>query len=470
LLDTHRFEIGAGEVRTFTFKPVIYKSERQTLVAVVGQKAVSHEINILKAPAKLALSNVKTTIDETGVLHYQARAGNRGSVPYKKNFQIIINGKVAINEPLEISPGTSRKLELNYALQHSGIFSIKIGDAAEQQMTVPGGVTLALQEPLIYLNFDAADRAGVKDAISGTVLPIQGIPRFVPGRSGQAFQTEDKNTFIKAGGIDLYRKSFTLAAWVNIESLENGQAMFFGGQAPMGADVDTTGTGLAAGVLGETPLLSFWDRDVRGRGKISSEDWIHFAYTYDADAELGSVYINGKLDKTQSQKTYAGPLDMIGGALRFNHGKYAMDDVLVSRNCLGAPAIQELADKGVDALKNGQIITEWRTISSFPTTLETWTEIPAGSSIMVTIESADTSGNIVFTRSVELKSGNQKISLTDLKAGTQTRLRIQLAENKWGSVPVMQTAVLSGKEQALRWSTTKDWQKGTVSNGLKIGD
>ncbi len=46
LLDTHRFEIGAGEVRTYTFKPALYKSERQTLLAVVGQKAVAHEINI----------------------------------------------------------------------------------------------------------------------------------------------------------------------------------------------------------------------------------------------------------------------------------------------------------------------------------------------------------------------------------------------------------------------------------------
>ncbi len=206
---------------------------------------------------------------------------NQGSIPYEKNFQIVVNGKVAVNEPLKISPGASRKLELDYALPHSGIFSVKIEDAAEQQMAVPGGVTLALREPLIYLNFDAADRAGVKDAISGAVLPIQGTPRFVPGRNGKAFQTEDKNTFVKAGGIDLYRKSFTLAAWVNIESLDNGQAMFFGGQAPMGADVDTTGTGLAAGALGETPLLSFWDRDVRGDGKISSGDWVHVANTYE---------------------------------------------------------------------------------------------------------------------------------------------------------------------------------------------
>jgi len=57
-----------------------------------------------------------------------------------------------------------------------------------------------------------------------------------------------------------------------------------------------------------------------------------------------------------------------------------------------------------------------------------------------------------------------------LKAGTQVCLRIQLNENKWGGVPVMQTAVLNGKEETLRWSTIKDWQNGTVSNGLKIGD
>jgi len=466
LLDSRRLEIAPGATRAYSFHITLYPGGAQNLTAIVGQRVITRTVKVSHSPARLAVDNVKTSMGDDGVLHYRAEASNAGGEGYAGSFNISVEGKIAASQKLNLSPGAHQMLQLDCAFPHSGQFRVKFGDAAEQHMIVPGGVSLALSEPLLYLNFDSANPSGVRDEISGAILPIQGNPQFVPGRKGKAFQTMDKSTFIKTSGIDLYRKSFTLAAWVNIASLDQGQAMFFGGQAPMGADVDTTGTGLAAGVSGENPLLSFWDRDVRGSGKISTGNWVHVAYTYDADAERGSVYINGKLDKAQSQKANAGPLEMIGGSLRFNHGKYALADVLVTRNCLEPKVIRELADKGVEALRSGQITTEWRPFSPPPTKLETWADIPAGGSIKVAIESSNIQGNGVIAKEVELKSGSQTISLTDFKAGAQVRLRVKLTNSKWGSVPALQTAILSGNGEALRWSTTKEWQAGAASNGI----
>ncbi|MDP4238182.1 MAG: glycoside hydrolase family 3 N-terminal domain-containing protein [Bacteroidota bacterium] len=470
LLGTRRFEIEPGETKTYIFHPVIYKAGKQNITVIVGQNAISSPITVSKATAKLNLENVRTSIDDDGVLNYSADVNNLGSDTYKGEIAIKVENKIVANRHLELYPGEHKKLLFNYSFPHSGTFRVKIGDAAEQQMVVPGGVGMALQDPQYYLTFDAANTSGVKDEISGSVLPVQGTPQYISGKNGKVFKTDDKTTFIKAGGADLYRKSFTLSGWVNVEKLEKGQAMFFGGQAPMGADVDNTGTSLAAGVFNEKLLLSFQDRDIQGTEKIQTGKWMHIAYTYDARKEQGSLYIDGRLDKSASQKAYAGPLDMIGSSMRFNHGKFALDKVLITRSCMGPNAIRELAGKGIDALRNGQLTTNWCSITSSPSILQTWTIIPSESSIKVRVEVGDAGGKVIDSKTVELKNGEQNIPLSDLKTGSQIRLCVVMNINKWNSSPFLQTAILtSGTGEHIRWSTIREWEKGSVSGGLNIG-
>jgi hypothetical protein len=237
----------------------------------------------------------------------------------------------------------------------------------------------------------------------------------------------------------------------------------------MGASVDTSGTGLAAGVFEGTPLLSFWsDRDVHSENGIVTGKWVHVAYTYNPNIEQGSIYVDGKLNKTASQQPYAGPLDIIGGAFRFNHGKYSIDDVLVAHDCLDAKTIGVLVNGGVEALQKGEIVTDWRSVSSALSRMETWSDIPAGASIKVTVETADGQNRFIDSKTVDLKSGNQTISLAGLKAGEKARLQIQLAATKWGSLPVLQTVSLQGAIETVRWSTVAEWQKGSQTGGLKI--
>jgi beta-glucosidase len=46
LLDTHRFEIGPGETRTYTFQVAFSQDGPQNLVAIVGNKIVSHAVKV----------------------------------------------------------------------------------------------------------------------------------------------------------------------------------------------------------------------------------------------------------------------------------------------------------------------------------------------------------------------------------------------------------------------------------------
>src|ERR1039458_5763335 len=469
LLGSRRFEIAPGESRSCTFNLLFYQGGAQNLTAIVGKQAVTRTIELSKSPANLVLKNVKTEIGDDGVLHYQAEAGNTGGEVYKGEFRIRMDGTVAASQKLELAPGAHQTLQLSCVFPHSGGFRVKLGDAKEQQMVVPGGIGLVLSDPLVYLNFDSANASGVKNEINGTMLAGQGTPQFVPGKEGQAFETKNGDTFVKAGRVDLYRKPFTLAAWVNVEELADRQAMFFGGQAPMGASVDTSGTGLAAGVFEGTPLLSFWtDRDVHGGKGIVTGKWVHMAYTYNPNIEQGSIYVDGKLNKTASQQPYTGPLDIIGGALRFNHGKYSIDDVLVAHDCLDAKAVGVLVNGGVEALQKGEIVTDWRPVSSALSRMKTWSDIPSGASIKVTVETADGQNKVIDSKTVDLKSGNQTISLAGLKAGEKARLQIQLAATKWGNLPMLQTVSLQGANETVRWSTVAEWQKGSQTGGLQI--
>jgi hypothetical protein len=234
----------------------------------------------------------------------------------------------------------------------------------------------------------------------------------------------------------------------------------------MGADVDVTGTSLAAGVSATKLSLSFQNRDVKGSNKLPLDTWIHIAYTYNLQAELGAVYINGKLDKALAQKPYAGPLDMIGSALGFGHGKFAMDDVLVTRNCMSSTAIAELAAKGIKALQNAQLVTDWEPVNAQVKLLKTWADIPAGAGITVIAESAGKDGIVIDSDTFKLTTGMQSISLAKLKPGAQVRLRVQLSSGGFKAVPVLQTALI---DDTIRWSTAQEWQKSTASGGLLIG-
>ena len=451
LLDDYRSEIDPSQAIRHTFNITLYKSGPQNITVIVGKKLITWPVNVVQSPARLTLENARLTVGDDGVLQYRALAVNSGSIPCNDSFRILVNDKAVVSQLLVLNAGEQRDLQYSYAFPVSGAYRVRAGRENEQRLMVPGGVGFALQNPLLYLNFD---RGNARDSISGALLKVQGA---------------GNKTFIPAGGLDLYRKSFTLASWVKLDSYENGQAMFFGGQAPMGADVDNTGTVLAAGVNNETLLLSFQDRDIQGSAKVPTGQWVHLAYTYDAENNKGALYINGRLDKSAAQKPYAGPLDMIGAAPRFGHGRFAMDKVLVARTCLSPENIKELTEKGISGLHNGEVVTEWRDIKTAVSTLHYTARIPAACKAVLTIETETDDHRPLASKTIQLEDGSRTLALEGLK-GARARIRIMLSATGWTATPAVQSVVLGGAGGDMaRWSFTEEWKKATISGGLAIG-
>ena len=460
------FELNPGETRTHVFRPTLYKP--QELVVVAGAQLVAKTVHVERAPARLDLSNVHTQVDGDDILRVTADAQDVGSDSYDGVFAIKVDGQPAgEKQPLKLEPGEKKQVALSYPFQVSGLHRVQIDGLPEQQIMAPGGIALALQNPLVYLKLGEGQGTSVKNEITGKDLDLKGSPARVDGRNGgKALGLTSGATAIDAGNIDIYRKAFTLSAWVKIDQFGNGNDIgLFGGQAPMGADQDNTGTTLHAGVEGKKLFMGFFGRDIKGDKDVPLGEWVNLAYTYDPKAMKGSLYLNGELDRTMDQKAYAGPLQTIGGSPILDHGSYALQEAVVAQSCLDAAMIRLLADKGLESLRTGEYTSSWRPWNG-ANKLDVAADIGSGSTLSVTVESGDKDGNVVGSRTIEIKPGQSAYSLAGLAAGSQIRVRAGIACADWNAAPVLRAVILSGPGGEQRWATPNDWAGGKATPGL----
>jgi beta-glucosidase len=460
------FELNPGETKTHVFHPALYKP--QELAVVAGTQLVAKMVNVQKAPARLALGNVHAQVDADDDLHISADAQNVGSDPYDGALTIKVDGQpVGAQQPLKLEPGEKKHVTLSYTFAVGGLHQVQINDLPGQQITVPGGIALALQNPLVYLKLGEGSGTSVKNEITGKSLNLRGSPSWVDGRNGgKALSLTSGDTAVDTGNIDVYRKAFTLSAWVKIDQFGNGDDIgLFGGQAPMGADQDSTGTTLHVGVEGRKLFMGFFGRDIKGDRDVPLHEWTNLTYTYDPKAMKGSLYLNGDLDRTIDQKPYAGPLETIGGAPILNHGSYALQDAVVVQTCLDAGMVRLLSDKGFEALRQGEYTSAWRPLGRV-NKLDVTAEIPEGSAMSVIVETGDKDGKVVGSSTVDLKPGQSTYTIPSLAGGDQVRVRTDISGTNWTSAPILRAVVLSGPDGKQRWATPNDWAGGNATPGL----
>jgi beta-glucosidase len=463
-LDTWGFEIKPGETKTHVFHPAVYKSGD---LAIVGEtQMTSKTIEVEKAPARLDLKNVQTEVDNNEVLQASLDAQNVGGDPYDGAVSLKIDGQAAESQPLKLQPGEKQHVVLSHTFDIGGIHSVQVNDQPAQQLVVPGGLGLALGNPLIDLKLDEGQGSSTKNEITGTNFDLKGSPTWVAGHDGQALSLTQSGMYVDVGNIDIYRKAFTLSAWVKINELGNDTELaLFGGKAPMGADQDNTGTTLHVGVHNKKAFMGFLGRDIEGKKNVPLGQWVNLTYTYDPEAEKGSLYIDGALDRAVDQKPYTGPLETIGDAPMLKHGSYALDDAVVVQSCLAPTLVKLLSGKGLESLRSGDYVSAWSTFAAAPTQLVATADVPAGSQIEVTVETG-TDGKAAGSTKIELKPGQQTYPLDGLTAGTQVRIHVALSSTDWKALPVLRSAVLTGTGATQRWATPTQWSAGQTSPSL----
>lgn len=458
-LGTRSFELAPGEEKSYVFKTQAFKST--DLAVIAGTEMLAHPLAVEKSPARLELRNVQIKVDDNGLMQVSAEGQNMGGDPYQGDLELIVNGKpTGDKQTISLKPGEKRSLPFSHTLKAGGLYEVALGKLAKKQVVVSGGVALALRNPLIYTKLDEEGGATVKNVITGKDLPLIGSPRRVEGRSGKALELTGAGMGIDAQNADIYRKAFTLSAWVKIvEFADKGDLALFGGKAPMGADQDTSGTILQTGLKNKKLFQGFFGRDIAGDKEVPAGTWVNLTYTYDPVALKGTLYLNGEKESEKAQKPYTGPLERIGDSPVIKHGNYLLDEAAVIQDCLSPAMVKMMAQKGLDTLLAGEYISDWRaTDAAMPSSLEALTEIPAGTTIKLVVETATADGKTISSKEVELKTGAEKYELAGLQKGDKFRVKARLSSSVWTAVPVLRSVTLGSQA----WTSTNDWKKGSA--------
>jgi hypothetical protein len=217
--------------------------------------------------------------------------------------------------------------------------------------------------------------------------------------------------------------------------------------------------------------MSFQGREILGKTAVPVGAWAHLAYTYDASAQKGALYIDGALDRSVSLEPYAGPLEMIGDAPDFEHGSYALDEAVVLRSALSLSQIHALFQSGMESFRKGEYVSRWHPMPDTFRSLETVAEIPEGSHLAVTVEIGNESKRVVDSVRIELQPGQKSYALNQLaiRGATQARIRVGLTSDRWGASPLLRSAILRGNENTLKWSTLRDWTLELADSSESLG-
>ncbi|RYX82013.1 hypothetical protein EON83_21545 [bacterium] len=461
---SRRFELKPGETKSYAFPLTMYKAGAATLSLTGSDQLVSRAITVAKSPARLRLGALKTQVDDDGVVSVSTTATDVGSEAYKGQLVLMVDGKATTSRALTIQPGETQNVELKYAAQRNGNLKVQLGNLTEQNIQVPGGIGMTWGDGLLLsLPFNEGTGATAKDLASGKTFDIKGTPRW----DAQSLTISD-GAFVPVGGINLANRSFTLATWLKINQLNNGQIGIFGGRAPMGAGQNESGSTLHAGIRDGKLQFGFFGRDVAGQAAVPTGRWVHLAYSYDSTINQGTLYIDGKQDTQKDQLPYMGALETIGTTPQMQGGQFALHDLAVVGGALNQANVNLLSEKGAQSLGAGTYQTEWRPLKGALSTLQAWADIPAGSRITATIEVADASGKALDSKTLPLVSGATSLPLTGMKPGAQVRVRLDLQAAKGATSPRVGSLILKGDGLDARWITPSQWKKGVAAGGVSV--
>lgn len=463
-LDSWRFELKPGESKSHTFHVKVYKAGQ--LAVVASNQMITQSLAVVESPARVEFDKVRLAIDENATLQVSADAHNVGSLPYSGTLALKIDGQPRAGvEPLFLQSGESRHVTLSYAFPEGGLHRIQLNDRPEQVVQVPGGIALALQNPVLVLKLDEGKGTAVKNQITGRELVVKGTPTWDKGAGLQP------STFssVDVGSIQLYRKSFTLSACVQVEKLSNGGEIgLFGGRAPMGADQDNSGTILNAGLRNGKMYLGFQGREATGSKAVPIGKPVLLTYVYDATQRKAFLYIDGSLDRAVNLEPYTGPLESIGDASTLQHGDYYVKDVVVTLSVLGRETVHALAQYGFDTLRTGEYVSNWHALSGELNRLESVAEIPKGASAAVTVETVNNKGSIGESQTIYLKTGHETAPLNISKPNAQVRIRVKLDSSQELQAPMVRAISLVGLAEKIRWSSPKEWSTGVGEKGVAV--
>ena len=135
--------------------------------------------------------------------------------------------------------------------------------------------------------------------------------------------------------LDLTNSSFTVSAWVKLNTTE-------GNLPVLGNTIAMDNQGLNLGIQDGEAKLSFFNNDLTGKQQLVADNWNFITYTYDQDSQTMIIYLNGERDAILSGKEAFAGLDLVTiGLAQSQFYKGYLDDLRIWREALTEEEIYE---------------------------------------------------------------------------------------------------------------------------------
>ena len=205
----------------------------------------------------------------------------------------------------------------------------------------------SIPSPILYVDFedgavDSSEQGNDGDVSGAITFDAEGAE----GGSTPFAAGNFNGGYINFPGVDLSgiiqdiegENSYTLSAWIKPSDL-NGNKFLWG----------QTQQGIHNGIRNGGFLhQAHWGADTNGATNLGALDgeWIHAAWVYDGDADVGTIYLNGEVDWTGGKRAPNGSGNLIVGGSNGGGDNYRglVDDVAVWNEALPQGSIRALVD------------------------------------------------------------------------------------------------------------------------------
>ena len=430
---------------------------------------------------------------------------------------LMINGKVVASRLIALQPNEKVDVSFSHQFQEGGEYQLKVGDQPAKDILIE---SVLKGTPLVRDMSGHGNHAILRGNPKITRLDNGAVSVDLAGSPGDYIEIPDRPSLRVSEGV-------SGIVWANLNRLpregemdrspimSKGPSLGWGANYLLRMLVKRSGGAFTAGICYDTSEY-FWE----GEGKAPLSKWAQYSMSFSKD-KGGANYLDGEKaaetpavngDFTGFRNWEDHPIFIgyarLGNLVKeykrpknFAHFVGQISQVRFYTTALSAEEIRTINENPSqpgpkteslaawlnfeDIQTEGTHRTPWQSPAyyapKFRADKQRWTfgslladaKVPAGTSLVATVEVSDNEGSAKGSKELSLRDGKQTIDLTGLPSAQYLRIvtRFKSVAGAEGVlVPELKlykvSAALAGRTTQLTWGTRADWEKGFREGAL----